>query len=137
MGMGRCQAPNPTRPVGRLPLIVSYILISLKICSILHPKLSLSLSHTHTHTNIHLTINMISNHPKTLTYIHHDNSHQAQHASIMHIIFSYSKTQTSKTLQRQKHGSKVHGINIGMLESNKHVIGIKTYHSTKHVHIHH
>ena len=47
MGMGRCQAPNPTRPVGRLPLIVSYILISLKAYSTLHSILS----HTYYHSS--------------------------------------------------------------------------------------
>ena len=35
MRMGRCWAPNPTRPVGWLPLIMSYVLISLKVCSTL------------------------------------------------------------------------------------------------------
>ena len=30
MGIGRCQAPNPTKPMGQLPFIVFQILISLK-----------------------------------------------------------------------------------------------------------
>ena len=47
MGMGRCQASNPTRPVGRPPLIVFQILIPLKGPLICYSKL--------THANTHLT----------------------------------------------------------------------------------
>ena len=50
--LGRCQAPKTARPVGQLPLIVSYILILLRAHSTLHLKHT----HTHTHTNIHLSI---------------------------------------------------------------------------------
>ena len=49
IGMGGCLAPNPTRPVGQLPFIVSYVLILLKTYSIL----DLKLTHTHTHTHTH------------------------------------------------------------------------------------
>ena len=37
------------RPMGRLSLLVSYVLIPLKACSIVYSK-------THTHTSIHLSI---------------------------------------------------------------------------------
>ena len=47
MGMGRCQAPNPTRPVGRPPLVVFQILIPPKNPLICNSKL--------THTNMHQT----------------------------------------------------------------------------------
>ena len=56
-GDGKVLGTQPHPTMGQLPLIVSYILISLNACSILHPKLSLSLSlslsltHTHTHTH--------------------------------------------------------------------------------------
>ena len=43
MVLGRCWAPKTTRPIGRLQLIVSYILILLKAHSTLH-------LHTRTHT---------------------------------------------------------------------------------------
>ena len=57
--LGMCWAPKTTRPMGQLPFIVSYILISLKECSTLYSILTHT--HTHTHTNMHLKINMASN----------------------------------------------------------------------------
>ena len=44
MGIGRCQAPNPTRPVGRPPLIVFQILISSKSPLICYSKLTHTLT---------------------------------------------------------------------------------------------
>ena len=49
MVVGRYQALKTIQPVGRLPLIVSYILILLKAHSTLH-------SNSHTNTSIHLSI---------------------------------------------------------------------------------
>ena len=97
---------NPTRPVGQLPVIVSYFLISLKT----HLTLLSILTHTHQHTssNQHGI-----NHPKTLTYIYHGNSHQAQHTFIMHIISSHPMQQTTRYHK---------GRNIDMATSKKHVI---------------
>ena len=119
MRVERCQAPNSTRPMSRLPIIVSYTLISLKAHSILLSIL--------THTSIHLAINMASIIPKALTYIYHGNSHQAQHTSIMHIISSHPRQQTTRYHK---------GKNIDMTTSKKHVIAFqtsRTHHPTKHV----
>ena len=73
-GMGRCQTPNPTRPVGRLPVIVSYVLISLKTYSIL---LSI-LTHTHISSNQHginypknPNIHLLWQLTSSLAYIYH------------------------------------------------------------------
>ena len=109
--MGRCYAPNPTRPVGRLPLIVSYILISLKAYSTLHSKFTHTHTHTHTHTLAYIqAYNMAPIIPKTLTYIYH-----ANHI----IIFKVATKQTCHIQSR----------NIGMLRSNKQVIISKAKHS--------
>ena len=84
-------------------------------------------THTHTHTNIHLATNMASIISKTLTYIYHGNSHQAQHTSIMHIILSHPRQQTTRYHKR---------ITIDMVTSKKHVIAFqksRTHHPTKHV----
>ena len=86
--LGRSQAPKTVRPLGRLPLIVSYVLILLKAHPILHSK-----SHTHQHTSKHTTWHFISiltyiyhaNQP-TLAYIYHGCHHKPQHASIMAIF---------------------------------------------------
>ena len=56
--IGRCQAPNPTRPISWPPLIVFQILIPLKVPLTYYFKL--------THTNMHLT----SKHGICLTLIH-------------------------------------------------------------------
>ena len=83
--------------------------------------------YTHTHTSIHLATNMASIISKTLTYIYHGNSHQAQHTSIMHIILSHPRQQTTRYHKR---------INIDMVTSKKHVIAFqksRTHHPTKHV----
>ena len=93
--------------MGQLPVIVSYVLISLKAYSILLSIL------THTHTNIHLTINMASIIPKTLTYIYYDNSPQASHSSIMHIILSHPRQQIIRYHK---------GKNIDMKTLKKHMI---------------
>ena len=119
MRVERCQAPNPTRTMRRLLVIVSYILISLKAHSILLYIL--------THTSIHLAINMASIIPKALTYIYHGNSHQGQHTSIRHIISSHPRQQTTRYHK---------GRNIDMATSKKHVIAVqtsRTHHPTKHV----
>ena len=119
MRVERCQAPNSTRLMSWLPIIVSYILISLKAHSILLSIL--------TQTSIHLAINIASIIPKALTYIYHGNSHQSQHTSIMHIISSYPRQQTTRYHK---------GKNIDMTTSKKHVIAFqtsKTHHPTKHV----
>ena len=57
MILGRCQAPKTTRPVGRLPLIVSYVLILLKAYSTLHLN-------THTHTKAYIYAYNMTFHPK-------------------------------------------------------------------------
>ena len=107
MGMGRCQASNPTRPMGRLPAIMSYVLILLKA----HLILLSILSHTQQHTS---SKQHDISHPKTLTYIYHDNSYQTQHTFIMHIISFNLRQPTNKISQGQKHrhGSKVLKSNI-------------------------
>ena len=96
MGTERCQAPNPTRPMDRLPLIVSYILISLKACSILSFQ-------THTHTTIHLAINMaiLSPNPNIYHAYHISNLAYIYHAS--HIKL-YPRQQTNEHISsRQEH----------------------------------
>ena len=62
--LGMYWAPKTTRPVGRLPFIVSYVLILLKTCSILHLK-----THTHKHTSKHTTWYFITS--QTLAFIYH------------------------------------------------------------------
>ena len=78
--LGRCQAPKTARPVGRLPLIVSYVFILLKTHSTFHLN-----THTHTHNSIHLSIQhgilsqtlhtsiMLITTSQTLAYIYHGN----------------------------------------------------------------
>ena len=74
MGMGRCQAPNPTQPIGWLPVFVSYVLVSLKIDSILSSIPTHTLAyiqqltwHQSSQNSIHLLWQLISN----LAYIYH------------------------------------------------------------------
>ena len=133
MGMGRCQTPNRTQPMGRFPLIVSYVLISFKACSILHPKLTHT--HTHTHTHQHSSNNQHGiNYPKTLTYIYHGNSPQAQHTFVMHIILSYPRQQINKIPQEQKHRHCSKVLTSNITQTSKHSIKA----SNKHIHyVHH
>ena len=68
IGMGRCQAPNPTRPMSWLPLIMFQILISLK-------RNLTCYSNSHTHSNMHLKAsNMASSFP-SLALIYHGIKH--------------------------------------------------------------
>ena len=74
MGMGRCQAPNPTQPIGWLPVFVSYVVVSLKIDSILSSIPTHTLAyiqqltwHQSSQNSIHLLWQLISN----LAYIYH------------------------------------------------------------------
>ena len=88
--------------------------------------------YTHTHTHQHTSSNQHGiNHPKTLTYIYHGNSYQTQHSSIMHIISSNPRQQTTRYHK---------GRNIDMATSKTQVIAFQTsitHHATKHVHAHH
>ena len=86
--------------MGRLPLIVSYVLILLKAHSTWHLKHT----HTHTHTSIYLniqhdisfqTLTLINHvHQSTLAYIYHGN-HLNTSPSI-HIISSHPKQQKNQ-----------------------------------------
>ena len=120
--LGRCYAHKISRPMGRLPLIVSHVLISLKECSTLYSILT----HTHTHTNIHLTINMASNIPKP-------NIHQSCLSTKPSIHLSWHLIQGNNKSWQQ----------VCMVETqtwqnpNKHVIALRTNHPRKHVHTHH
>ena len=99
LGMGIITQPH------RLPVIVSYVLISLKAHSIL---LSI-LTHTHQHTSSN---QYGINHPKTLTYIYHGNLYETQHTSIMlyHIISSKATNKqdiTRAEIQTWQQGIKI------------------------------
>ena len=95
MGMGRCQAPNPTRPVGRLPIIMSYVLISLKAHSILLSILTYILAYIQQsiipNSNMHLSWQLTL----SLAYIYH----------AYHIISSKATNNKISQGQKHKHGN--------------------------------
>ena len=110
MEMGRCQTPNPTLSVDQLPLIMSYILISLKAHSILLSILTYTLAYIQ-----QSTWHQSSQNPNI---IYHDNSYQTQHTSIMHIISFHPRQPTNKISQGQK---QRHGSIKELLESIKNI----------------
>ena len=97
--------------MGRLPLIVSYALISLKARSTLHSLLTYTLAFIQQSTwhfipNPNINLSCFSHH------------HKPQHTSI-------ASKAANKTWQKHNHDSKVYDRNIGILELNKHVISFK------------
>ena len=105
MGIGRCQTPNPTQPMSRLRIIVSYVLVLLKECSTLYSTHTYTHTHTHTHTHKHASNNQYGiKCPITLTYIYHGISshHKPQYTLIVHITLSHPRQQ------------KNHDRNVGM-----------------------
>ena len=94
--LGRCQAPKTARPVGRLPLILSYVLILLKAHLALHLNTHIR-QHTSKETTWHFNL--------TLTFIYH--AHQPTLAFIYQGI-SYHTVQGSK----KNHGRKGRHDNI-------------------------
>ena len=95
MGMGRCQAPNPTQPVSQLLVIVYYVLNSLKAHSIFLSILTHALAYMQQsiipNSNIHLSWQLTL----SLAYIYHT----------YHIISSKATNNKISQGQKHKHGN--------------------------------
>ena len=95
MGMRRCQAPNPTRSVSRLLVIMSYVLISLMAHSIFLSILTHTLAYIQQsiipNSNMHLSWQLTL----SLAYIYH----------AYHIISSKATNNKISQGQKHKHGN--------------------------------